>query len=495
MSAKPGVSEASIGIKKHTASSNKTATNVAIASVGMRSKPPPAKNATSYAAALRAGNSTTELDIPEDPMESEYPPLLPAKHIPVNESSILESNAYGETNSNGSYQSSPCLAPSSPGHQSQQYPISSASQPQHFVSRSPGSIGSQYTSKSPGPHMQFPVRSPNSMSASPAHRDQLPPPNFAGLPPSMMLPQSVMPHGPDPQMMQQMHHHHLPLPTPPQRGYTQPQIPADFNEGFDVNRPVRALSESFVPSNYPNQAAGLGGYYGGGMMAPFNRGNVGNGYQHQPRSDSLGELSGGSHLYDHHSRGLPPQSGPQSGPGSFDNKYGFSSGNGAQFGMQSSGGQLGGLGWLPVSLSSGGVDSSQGSEMDSAGEDAIGLGLALSMDLNDIQSRAQFGSSRVVSGEGRFETQRSRGPAPSYLPGNPSAPSYNSGGRLGGWSSGSNNSFGNNGGGQHGGGEWYPEMHDLRSTAAEFKPTSSNNSSNINSTNSTMPWMSTDSGR
>lgn len=478
-----GSVEASIGVKKPVSAATKTATNVAIASVGMRSKPPPAKSVnTSYAAALRAGHNDPEPETTADPMESEYPPLVPSKPTVA---AALEPPEPAVTAASpvraGSVHSSP------------------------MVSASAASPKLKQSSPQVQPQSQYLIRSPKSLP-SPANGG-LPPPNMGGTPPDIILPQTVISQGPAPQEQLQlqpnvMSHQtqdlqpmqQLPLPGPPQRGYTQPHNHSEY-EGFDINRPARALSESFVPQNYPNQVPGVGGYYGN-VMNPGPGGHrdafgTGGGVYSHPRTDSLGEAPA-SNLYEN-----PPHGLPLNNSGSYENKYDFMSGN-----------QFGGLGWLPASLSAGGARPSHNSELDTAGEDAIGLGLALSMDLNDIQPQGQFGSSRVVNSEGRFESQRSRGPAPSYLPGDNRSMAYN--GPASGaadnsryWNSGGSGASGlpppaepegNNSGSSFGGAsqepqEWYPQLHDLRSSAAEFKPTSGSSGSN---SNSSMPWLSPD---
>ena len=435
---KAGSATEQIAAKKPT-QTNKTATNVAIASVGVRTRPPPAKNsnAASYAAALRAGHNNDVSVASDSALDVEYPSLVSANVASgaemTEDAADRNPQKFSDSDSNGTvWNNLP----------SEQSGTINDSQPQYL--RSVHSSGMPNRDAEAHRGREFQQVSPEAGRGEP-----------------ILMPQS-------------------------QRGFTLP--PGGFND-LDMSRPIRSVSDSFTSSTFPAEGIpSLAGYSYNNVIPPSHGFgdtvgglDLSSGYSHS-RREPLDGLSGGNGLYTD-----PSHSFCMGAPGPHDSRK--DAGNDGQFGA---------LGWFPASLSASAPGQSQRSELDSGGEDVIGLGLALSMNLDDIQLQGQHGSSRVVS-DSRAEGQRSRGPALSCLSDGSSGsnpPSYldqagNNSSDLWGGKDGMTAPYlsGDLNGQQGVQQEWYPQLQDLRSSAAEFKPMTG--SDNNGSTNSSMPWMHT----
>lgn len=365
----------------------RTATSQAIACVGVRTKQSP-KSTGSYAAALLIGSNSQEEDTLDLGSMSPVDPVISATRsdrsnslTSISSADLLAAVANPDlTQMNyGSAQANLFSSQSSRGD-------SPASSLGGIPLTSPSGLGGSPSSHSHGVQQQ-PIGSPRatfmSSPISPTNREGLPPPNMGGIPPSMMLPQSVMPQGPV--SHEQMHQSHL------MRQYQYAQmhqaqqmhrlqmhddaglagnsgdrVNGSGFDGFPIHRTDRSVSESFLPPKHPvymTDARRYGGVPPVGYGGNFEQQQIAMAFHHHQQMRHQ-QYQGNTLL------------NPGEDPQMFQNLP-----DGAAKQMVGSDTNRPTAAWLPASLSASGVGPSQNSELDSAGEDAIGLGLAMSMDL------------------------------------------------------------------------------------------------------------------
>ena len=384
---------------------SRTATSQAIGNVGVRTKQSPPKSAGSYAAALLIGSHSQEEDTPDvDSMNPPEPVLSATRSDRSNSLTSISSadllaavanpdlaqmnygsgqaNVFGSQGSRGDSPASslggiPLASPSGPG--------GSPSSHSHGVQQQP--IGS--------PRANF-MSSP----ISPPNREGLPQPSVGSIPPNMMLPQSVMPQVPvsheqmqhqshmmrqqyqyaQMHQVQQMHRLQMHGDTGI-AGSTRDQINCRGFEGYPIHRTDRSASESYLPPKHPVYMADAHRY--GGMppiaySGNFEQQQIAMAFHHQHQMQHQ-QYQGNTQLYPGDMYRNPTEGAEKPVIGNVPHQPA--------------------AGWLPASLSTGSNGPSLTSDLDSAGEDAIGLGLAMSMDLNSGPSN-QTEFSRFVGLDG-----------------------------------------------------------------------------------------------